>query len=279
MEYNIITPENTKYPKKLIERLGDEAPEKLYCHGPLELLDHWTMAFFCADKAGGTVLTEMNQLLFTIREYAINYISSWHSVMETEVFRLGLYFKYNTVTLFTAKGLRKETFDSYLLDRFYPPLHEFPERDEYFRRAENSELLILSAVAPDESRQKRKNIMQRNWLSCVLSDLVFIPYGPRGSKTYTTAKKVVNAKIPVFTLDHSIAKDLHNLGIPGYNRKTVRKLLEEAGAKKPAHQEKPEVTSLEVLPQYKPTTNKINQTEIKFVKEERSKNNNLKRKK
>lgn len=267
MEYKVITTQDTKFPRKLIERLANEAPEKMYYHGLLELLDHWTMAFFCADAAGGTVLNEMNQLFFTIREYAINYIGSWHSVMETEVFRLGLYFKYDTVTLFTAKGLGVETFDSYLLDRFYPPLHEFPERDEYFRRAKDKELLMLSAVAPGETRQKRRNIMQRNWLSCILSNLVFIPYGPKGSKTYTTAKKIINAKIPVFTLEHSIANDLHKLGIPGFNRKTVRDFLEQMGAKKPVGEEKPEIITPEQLTPHKQLKEKILQNEIKFVKE------------
>jgi predicted Rossmann fold nucleotide-binding protein DprA/Smf involved in DNA uptake len=267
MEYKKISTQDTKYPRKLIEHLGNEAPERIYYHGPLELLDHWTMAFFCADAAGGTVLNEMNQVLFTIREYAINYIGSWHSVMETEVFRLGLYFKHNIVTLFTAKGLEKETFDSYLLDRFYPPLHEFPESDEYFKRAKENELLMLSAVAPDETRQKRKNIMQRNWLSCVLSNLIFIPYGPKGSKTYTTAKKIINAKIPVFTLEHSIANDLHELGIPGFNRKTVRDFLEQMGAKEPVGEEKPETTTPEELTSHKLLKEKILQNEIKFVKD------------
>jgi predicted Rossmann fold nucleotide-binding protein DprA/Smf involved in DNA uptake len=267
MEYKVITSGDDNYPRKLIEHLGEDTPKEICYHGLLELLDHWTMAFFCADAAGGIVLNEMNQVFFTIREYAINYIGSWHSVMETEVFRLGLYFKHNTVTLFTAKGLEKETFDSYLLDRFYPPLHEFPERDEYFRRAKDKELLMLSAVAPDETKQKRRNIMQRNWLSCILSNLVFIPYGPKGSKTYTTAKKIINAKIPVFTLEHSIANDLHELGIPGFNRKTVRALLEKMGAKKPIEKEKPETITPEQITPYKPSGKKIVQNEIKFVKE------------
>ena len=94
--------------------------------------------------------------------------------------------------------MEAETFESFLRDRFYPPLHEFPERDEYFRRAKEGELLILSVSNPDETRQLRKNIMERNWIACVLSDVVFIPYGPKGSKTYTMAKRIVDANIPVF---------------------------------------------------------------------------------
>lgn len=279
MEYKIVTPRDNNYPRRLIERLGDRAPEKLYYSGPLESLNHWTMAFLCADSARGTVLMEMNQVIFTIREYEIHYIGSWFSVMETEAFRLGLYFPYNTVTLFTAKGLAKETYDSFLLYRFYPPLHEFPGRDEYFRRAKDGEMLILSVCDPNEGRHRRRNIMERNWLCCVLADLVFIPYGPKGSKTYTIAKRVVKAKIPIFTLDHAIAVDLHNLGIPEYNRKTVRAFLEQMGAKKYVEKKEPEVIILPEIPPYKPLPKDPVQTEIKFVKEKEPKKNGARRRK
>lgn len=244
MEYRVITPSEPKYPFKAKERLGDKAP-KIYYNGKIELLDRFTMAVICSDKSHGIELLETNDILFTIREYDLNYIGSWHSIIETEIFRLGLFKGYGTknrtskplrlglrtVTLFSAKGLNNETYESYLLDRFYPPLHEFPERDEYFRRAEEGELLMLSVCEPDETRQSRKNIMERNWIACVLGDIVFIPYGPKGSKTYITAKKIVETNIPVFTLDHPTSADLHKLGIPGFNRKTVKKFLEEHGAK------------------------------------------------
>jgi len=161
----------------------------------------------------------------------MNYIGSWHSAIETEIFRLSLFRKNTTTTLFSAKGLQAETFDSYLLDRFYPPLHEFPERDEYFRRAKTGEMLMLSVSNPEETRQLRKNIMERNWTSCMLADIVFIPYGPKGSKTYTMAKRISKENIPIFTIDHEESKDLHELGIPGFNRKTVKAFLEDHGAK------------------------------------------------
>jgi predicted Rossmann fold nucleotide-binding protein DprA/Smf involved in DNA uptake len=241
MEYRVVTPGDSKYPQKLIERLGDKCPDKIYYSGPLEFLAHFTMAVICSDKSGGIVLMETNQVLFTVREYQMNYIGGWHSVIETEVFRLSLFRKNTTTTLFSAKGLNKETFESFLEDRFYPPLHEFPERDEYFRRAKNGELLILSISNPDETRQLRKNIIERNWLSCALADIVFIPYGPKGSKTYTIAKRIAKANIPAFTIDNDESKDLQDLGIPGFNRKTVKAFLEDKGANVALQQNESEV--------------------------------------
>lgn len=231
MEYKVITPNDSEYPQKLIKRLGDEFPDKIYYYGPLEFLDRFTMAVISADSITGQALNETNQVLFTVREYEMNYVGGWHSVMETEIFRLGLFRKNTTVTLFSAKGLQVETFESFLKDRFYPPLHEFPERDEYFRRVKSGELLTLSISNPDETRQLRKNIIERNWLSCILADVIFIPYGPKGSKTYTMAKRISATDIPAFTLDGDECKELHTLGIPGFNRKTVKAFLEDNGAK------------------------------------------------
>lgn len=191
-----------------------------------------------------------NQLLFTIREYDLNYIGGWHSVMETEIFRLGLFRKNTTVTLFSAKGLVKETFDSFLLDRFYPPLHEFPEREEYFRRAKSSKLLILSVTEPNVGRTVRRNVMTRNWVSCNLADAVFIPYAAKGTKTYVLTKRLLTTGIPCFTSNDVVNRELHLLGIPGLTRKNVGHYLEDLGAEKakPETHSANQISLPEILP-------------------------------
>lgn len=233
MEYQILTPSDQEYPKRLLERLGNSSPEQIFYHGPLDFLNRFTMAVISADSISGLALMATNQLLFTIREYDLNLIGGWHSVMETEIFRLGLFRKNTTVTLFTAKGLEHETFESFLETRFYPPLHEFPERKEYFRRASERKLLMLSVSPPEEKRMKRPNIINRNWLACVLSDIVFVPFAEKGTKTLALAKQVLSAKIPIFITDHEDNKSLHQLGIPGLSRKSVGAYLEKLGAHRP----------------------------------------------
>lgn len=117
----------------------------------------------------------------------------------------------------------------------------------------------------------KEKIMERNWMACVLGDIVFIPYGPKGSKTYITAKKVIEANIPAFTLDHPTCIDLHTLGIPGFNRKTIGAFLEEKGAKRPINgnensKESPE--SKYEIPEYKaPVVNEPAQTMLNFKKD------------
>jgi len=232
MEYQILNPSDQEYPKRLLERLRKSSPEQIYYWGPLDLINRFTMAVISADSISGLALMAANQLLFTIREYDINLIGGWHSVMETEIFRLGLYRKNLTVTLFTAKGLESETFESFLETRFYPPLHEFPEREEYFRRAKEGRLLMLSISPPEEKRMKRPNILNRNWLACVLSNVVFVPFAEKGTKTLALAKRVLAAQIPIFTSDHEDNKALHQLGIPGLSRGAVGAVLEELGCRR-----------------------------------------------
>lgn len=231
MEYQIIEKNDPGYPEKLITRLNEHRPERIYYSGPLDLLDRFTMGVISADSISGLGLMEANQLLFTIREYDINYIGSWFSVMETEIFRLGLWRSNQEVTLFSSKGLEKESFDSYLKTRFYPPLHEFPERDEYFRRAKENELLMLSIVEPDVSKMIRKNIMQRNFIACIMSDVVFIPFAAKGTKTFTLAKRLVSTEVPLFTTACEENRDLHDIGIPGLTRQNVGEFIEKIGAK------------------------------------------------
>lgn len=237
MDYKVLKKDSPGYPKRFHERPGAEAPTELYCHGPLGHLKHFTMAVISADSISGLAMMAANQALFTIREYAMNYIGGWHSVMETEIFRLGLFRKGVHVTLFSAKGLGKETFESFLNDRFCPPLHEFPERGEYDRRAREGELLILSLTPPSEGRTLRKNVMARNWVACALADVVFVPFAARGTKTLAIAKRVVESDIPIFTTDDAENKALHDIGVIGLNRKTVGEYLERLGAVKTENQQ------------------------------------------
>lgn len=230
MEYKVLTPSDQEYPKRLLERLGQSRPEQIYYWGPLDLFKRFTMAVISADSITGLAMMAANQLLFTIREYDLNLIGGWYSVMETEIFRLGLFRKNLSVTLFTAKGLACETFDSFLETRFYPPLHEFPERGEYFRRAKEGRLLMLSISSPEEKRMKRPDIINRNWLACVLSDVVFVPFAEKGTKTLTLAKRVLAAQIPIFTSDHEDNRALHQSGISGFKRNSVGDYLEKLGA-------------------------------------------------
>jgi hypothetical protein len=238
MEYQKLVPADPAYPEKLRARLGEEAPA-LYYQGPLKLLDRFGMGVVCSDLIPGQCMIEANQLLFTIREYAMNYIGGWHSVMETEIFRLAMDRptdpdNLRSLTMLTARGLARENWDNFLGDRFgyEGPFTGFPQKDEYYRRAQAGEILVMSATEPQLKRFLRSNIILRNTLSCLLADVVFVPYAGKGSKTYATCKKILPLGIPIFTVGRAENKETLDLGIPAYTRKTVGEFLEKLGAVK-----------------------------------------------
>jgi hypothetical protein len=243
VDFETLTTKDPRYPLRLLERLKSEAPT-LYFHGPLKLLDRFSMAVICADLNAGQALLATNEMLFKMREYAINYVGPWHAVVETEIFRLALDTptdpeRRRSVTICTARGLARENWDNFLGDRFgyEGPFTGFPQKDEFYRRAREEELLWLSITEPDQKRFLRQNIMLRNRVACALADVVFVPFAEKGNKTLITVKQVLRDGVPMFTCQYSddkatdVNKDLFALGIPSYNRKTVGKYLESVGAR------------------------------------------------
>ncbi|MDI7268072.1 MAG: hypothetical protein QME96_08765, partial [Myxococcota bacterium] len=236
MEHRILKPGKRGYPRRLIERLGDAAPV-LHGHGPLKLLDRFTLAVAASDEIPGRAMLATNDLLFTIRDYALNYSGGWHSVMETEIFRLALYRRNDprglrSLTLGSARGLDHESWDRILADRFGEkgPFTGFPEKEEYYRRARDGEILVLSAADPSAEKFTLESILTRNWVACLLADVIFIPFAARGTKTYTLCERVLTTGIPIFTSDCPENADLFALGIQAYRRRDVGRFLEQIGA-------------------------------------------------
>ncbi len=235
MEHQVLKPGGHGYPKRLTERLGADAPV-LYYHGPLKLLDRFTLAVAASDLIPAQAMMAANQLLFTIRDYGINYIGGWHSVMETEIFRLALYRKNDpryirSLVLFSARGLEHESWEGLLADRFGAkgPFTGFPEKEEYLRRAREGELLMLSVTEPGLKKMTRANILARNLAACALADVAFIPFAEKGTKTYTLCKRLVEKGIPVFTAECAENTDLYDLGIRGCRRENVGQFIEKIG--------------------------------------------------
>jgi hypothetical protein len=238
VEYQVLKPADAGYPARLKERLGADAPT-LYHSGPLELLGRFTLAVAASDSIPAQAMFAANQLLFTIREFGLNYIGGWHSVMETEIFRIALDRRNDpqgmrSLTLVSARGLARESWEGFLADRFGAkgPFTGFPEKEEYFRRAMHRELLVLSITEPDQVRMTDRNIVGRNLAACALANTVFIPFAEKGTKTYRLCKRALTAGIPMFAPECDESRDLVALGIPVLNRRSVGPYLERLGAKR-----------------------------------------------
>lgn len=250
MEYQELTKGGKDYPEKLISRLGDKAPERICYQGDLTLLKRFSLASYGADNISGLAMMAANDMLFTIREYEMNFIGGWLSVMETEIFRLGLFWDNLTVTCFSSRGLGKDNYDRFLLDRFYPPLHEFPEREEFYRRANEGELLFMSVMKPEENSNRFRHNLKHNWIGANLADAVFIPYAEENSKTLNLARRILRAGIPIFTSESEDNAILRDSGIPAFNRETLKDYLDSIFYPPPPRKKsQPEVIVLNNYPE------------------------------
>ena len=254
MEYQVLKPGDDAYPARLRERLNGDVPA-LYYHGPLKPLNRFTLAVAASDLIPAQAMLAANQLLFTIRDYGINYIGGWHSVMETEIFRLALFRKNDpryirSLTLFSARGLEHEDWEGFLADRFGErgPFTGFPEKEEYLRRVREGELLMLSVTEPSLKKMTRENILTRNFIACALAHAVFIPFAEKGTKTYILCKRVLEKGIPVFTAECTENKDMYDLGIPAFKRENIGAFLEKLGASIAAEPPFPSETSPRQIP-------------------------------
>ena len=177
----------------------------------------------------------------------MNAIGPWQSVNEGVFFRSALDKPWISLTLFTARGIEQESFESFLDYRHRPPQDSFVQRPEYERRAADNELLLLSVSPPQSIAQSKDIVMYRNWIVCNIANVVFIggaernslqwsarakKLTPRRQKTFALAKRLVGSTIPVFTVDHPDNKDILELGIPGYNPHNIQDVLEKLGARK-----------------------------------------------
>jgi len=214
VEYQTLKSGEPAYPSRLNQRFGADAPT-LHCYGPLKLLERFTLAVAASDLIPGKTMLATHQLLFTIREFGVNFIGGWHSVMETEIFRIALDRRNDprgirSLTLFSARGLERESWEGFLADRFGErgPFTDFPEKEEYLRRVREGELLVLSLTEPSLKKMTPVNIMVRNLAACALADVVFIPFAEKGRKTYTLCKRVLEMGIPIFATECAENKDL-----------------------------------------------------------------------
>jgi len=236
VEHRLLNPDDPEYAERIKRHIA--APPTLSVAGPLAFLARFNMAVVASDSIPARAVLAANDVLFSVREFAMNYVGGWHSVFETEVFRLALDRKTDpngqrTLTAVTARGLTHETPDGFLADRFgrEGPFTDFPQKPEFFRRIQAGEVLWLSATDAFEPGMPPAAVILRNQVACALADVVFVPYAARESRTHLVGRWLMERGIPAFTTEAEDSALLWELGVQKVGRKTVRPFLEKLGAR------------------------------------------------
>jgi len=166
----IIPPDDRRYPDRLRQRLGTDAPPELTALGNLELLSKPMTALFCSARCPGKLILRTYDQVAQWRDAGHCVVSGFHSLVEKECLRILLRGE-PPIIICPARGLPKRI----------PPDWKKPLAD--------GRLLILSIFPQTESRITADLAARRNELVAALADEVYIAHATPGGRLETSLRQ------------------------------------------------------------------------------------------
>ncbi len=154
---------DARYPQRLQERLGKDAPRQLIAMGNLDLLGLPTTALFCSARAPGQAILAAHDQAARWRDEGHCVIGGFHSPVEKECLRILLRGR-QPVILCPARGL----------EGMRPPA-------DWKKPFADDRLLVLSPFSASERRATKDLAAERNRFAAALADeVVFAHIAPGG---------------------------------------------------------------------------------------------------
>ena len=163
----VIPRDDARYPARLQQRLGTDAPPELTALGNLDLLSLPMTALFCSARCPGKVILRAYDQAAQWRDAGRCVISGFHSPVEKECLRILLRGE-PPIIICPARGLPKRI----------PPDWKKPLAD--------GRLLILSFFPSTESRITADLAARRNELVAALADEVLVAHATPGGRLETS---------------------------------------------------------------------------------------------
>jgi predicted Rossmann fold nucleotide-binding protein DprA/Smf involved in DNA uptake len=158
-----IVPTDARYPRRLQERLGKDAPRQLIAMGNLDLLDIPTTALFCSANAPGHTILAAHDQAARWRDEGRCVIGGFHSPLEKEYLRILLRGRQPLIVCL-ARGLEGMRVPA-----------------DWKKLLAAGRLLALSPFPASERRVTKNLAVQRNRLVAALADeVVFAHVTPGG---------------------------------------------------------------------------------------------------
>jgi hypothetical protein len=168
-------------PRTPLAGFGDGAPAELWAAGPISLLDHPRIGFFCSSQCPGSIILKTFDAVTRMRDEGQILIGGFHSVMEWEC--LGILLRGRQPVIWVPA-------------RSIVGMHLKPELVPAF---EAGRLLILSPFPPSEKRMTAALADARNRFVAELADRIFVPHAAPGGKTAALVERLRFTGKPVFT--------------------------------------------------------------------------------
>ncbi|MBI2506288.1 MAG: DNA-processing protein DprA [Candidatus Latescibacteria bacterium] len=173
-----LSPSDARYPSCLTERLGRDAPARLFASGNLDLLALPKIALFCSTRCPGSVLLAAYDQATRWRDEGRCIISGFHSPVEKECLRILLRGK-QPIVICSARSLEGMRLPA----AWKSPLVE-------------GRLLLLSRFSSKHRRVTAQLASKRNHFVAALATEVFVVYSTPGSKIENTCRSALNLGQP-----------------------------------------------------------------------------------
>ncbi len=171
MTAHTLNLDEARYPARLRERMGDEAPAQLSALGNLDLLELPRTALFCSVRCPGhAILTTYDQAA-KWRDTGRCVISGFHSPVEKECLRILLRGS-QPIIICPARTLPQRV----------PP--------EWRQPLAAGRLLILSAFRPNEKRITTELALRRNEFVAALADELWFAHITPGGQMANLAQRL-----------------------------------------------------------------------------------------
>jgi len=172
-----LNADDARYPARLRERLGVDAPEQLAALGNLDLLALPKIALFCSERCPGHVILTAYDLAAKWRDAGRCVISGFHSPVEKECLRILLRGP-QPIIICPARAIPQRV----------PP--------EWRQPLASGRLLVLSVFRAGEERITSALAIRRNDFVAALADEVWFAHITSGGKTETLRNRINEWGIP-----------------------------------------------------------------------------------
>lgn len=166
----LLNAEDARYPARLRERLGADAPPQLTALGNLDLLTLPKTALFCSARCPGDAILRACDTARQWRDEHRCIISGFHSVVEKECLRILLRGS-QPIIICPARSLPQSV------------------RAEWEKPLADGRLLILSSFKPTDRRITEALAVRRNELVAALADEVWFAHITPGGQMQRLANK------------------------------------------------------------------------------------------
>jgi predicted Rossmann fold nucleotide-binding protein DprA/Smf involved in DNA uptake len=196
MQFEIFTPKDKHFPKRLMPKLGSVFP-RFTAVGNLDILINSQAAIiglFCSHSCPGSLILPALDHVRILRDTGRTVIGGFHSHMEQVCLHL-LLRGTQPVIICPARSIDNMR----MPDAWKKPLVE-------------KRLLVVSPFAKRHKRVTAKLANQRNDFVAALSDEIFIIHARIGTGTFDLAVKAIKAGKKTYTINDTENKELIRMG-------------------------------------------------------------------